>query len=163
MDNTPGFPAGQYRITVIFTPSVTLRSSILSTGLALSSRSGYWEGRPTAMPADLAVIGLGHLGLPLAQAAVATGIATIGYDPVRATDLAAAGSRRRRRGNLTAADIRRMLSGGFRPTGDPVELGRVRTAVICAPAPSARTAPSTSRSSPTPRAPSPPVCAPTPR
>ena len=40
------------------------------------------------MPADLAVIGLGHLGLPLAQAAVAGGIPTIGYDPVRATDLA---------------------------------------------------------------------------
>ncbi|MFE4719936.1 nucleotide sugar dehydrogenase [Streptomyces sp. NPDC056728] len=88
------------------------------------------------MPADLAVIGLGHLGLPLAQAAVTTGIATIGYDPVRATDLAAGrlpgdGAE----GTLTAADIRRMLSGGFRPTGDPVELGRVRTAVICAPAP----------------------------
>ncbi|MEU1025183.1 nucleotide sugar dehydrogenase, partial [Streptomyces sp. NPDC005904] len=40
------------------------------------------------MPADLAVIGLGHLGLPLAQAAVARGIATTGYDPARATDLA---------------------------------------------------------------------------
>ena len=31
------------------------------------------------MPADLAVIGLGHLGLPLAQAAVAAGIPTLGY------------------------------------------------------------------------------------
>ncbi|MGA4840127.1 nucleotide sugar dehydrogenase [Streptomyces sp. G45] len=88
------------------------------------------------MPADLAVIGLGHLGLPLAQAATAGSIATIGYDPGRAPELAsgrlpADGAD----GALTAADVRRMLSGGFRPTTDPAELGRVRTAVICAPTP----------------------------
>ena len=75
------------------------------------------------MPADLAVIGLGHLGLPLAQAAVAAGISTIGY---RTGPEA---------GSLTAAELRRMLAGGFRPTTNAVELGRVRTAVICAPAP----------------------------
>jgi len=73
------------------------------------------------MPADLAVIGLGHLGLPLAQAAVAAGIPTLGYKTGPEA------------GSLTAAELRRMLSGGFRPTTSPVELGRVRTAVICAP------------------------------
>jgi nucleotide sugar dehydrogenase len=80
------------------------------------------------MPADLAVIGLGHLGLPLAQAAVAAGIETIGYDPDprRLTEPTA---------GVTAADIRRMLSGGFRNVTDPAELGRVRTAVICSPTP----------------------------
>ncbi|MFI0238839.1 nucleotide sugar dehydrogenase [Streptomyces sp. NPDC016845] len=88
------------------------------------------------MPADLAVIGLGHLGLPLAQAAVAAHIATVGHDPDRAKDLAAG----RVPGDgddaaLTAADVRRMLAGGFRPTTNPAELGRVRTAVICAPTP----------------------------
>lgn len=75
------------------------------------------------MPADLAVIGLGPLGLPLAQAAVAAGIPTLGY---RTGDEA---------GPLSAAELRRMLSGGFRPATDPAELGRVRTAVICAPTP----------------------------
>ncbi|WP_128379155.1 nucleotide sugar dehydrogenase [Streptomyces cavernae] len=75
------------------------------------------------MPADLAVIGLGHLGLPLAQAAVAAGIPTLGY-------LTGPES-----GALTPAELRRMLSGGFRPATDPAGLGRVRTAVICAPAP----------------------------
>ncbi|MFI8926494.1 nucleotide sugar dehydrogenase [Streptomyces sp. NPDC053474] len=90
------------------------------------------------MPADLAVIGLGHLGLPLAQAAAHSGIATIGYDPARAPELASGrlpgdGAE----GTLTAADVRRMLAGGFRPTTDPAELGRVRTAVICAPTPRA--------------------------
>ncbi|WP_425830497.1 nucleotide sugar dehydrogenase [Streptomyces fractus] len=88
------------------------------------------------MPADLAVIGLGHLGLPLAQAAVAAGIATIGHDPARARDLAA--GRLPSGGDaaaLTAADLRRMLSAGFRPTANAAELARVRTAVICAPTP----------------------------
>ncbi|MEV6394141.1 nucleotide sugar dehydrogenase [Streptomyces sp. NPDC051907] len=80
------------------------------------------------MPADLAVIGLGHLGLPLAQAAVAAGIETIGYDtgPRQLTNPAA---------GVTPADIRRMLAAGFRTATDPAELGRVRTAVICAPTP----------------------------
>ncbi|WP_405821186.1 nucleotide sugar dehydrogenase [Streptomyces sp. NBC_01390] len=75
------------------------------------------------MPADLAVIGLGHLGLPLAQAAVAAGIPTLGYKTGPEA------------GSLTAAELRRMLSRGFRTAVGPAELGRVRTAVICAPTP----------------------------
>ncbi|MEU5519137.1 nucleotide sugar dehydrogenase [Streptomyces sp. NPDC093250] len=75
------------------------------------------------MPADLAVIGLGPYGLPLAQAAVAAGISTIGY---RTGPEA---------GSLSAAEQRRMLAQGFRVTANPTELGRVRTAVICAPTP----------------------------
>ncbi|MEU1945681.1 MULTISPECIES: nucleotide sugar dehydrogenase [unclassified Streptomyces] len=91
------------------------------------------------MPADLAVIGLGHLGIPLAQAATAAGIRTVGYDP----DPRAAADLRAGRlpsgsggeGRLSAAELRRMASQGFRITADPAELGRVRTAVICAPTP----------------------------
>jgi nucleotide sugar dehydrogenase len=75
------------------------------------------------MPADLAVIGLGPLGLPLAQAAVAAGIPTLGYATGPET------------GSLSPAELRRMLSGGFRRTANAAELGRVRTAVICAPTP----------------------------
>ncbi|WP_367321295.1 nucleotide sugar dehydrogenase [Streptomyces sp. HUAS ZL42] len=75
------------------------------------------------MPADLAVIGLGPFGLPLAQAAVAAGIPTVGY---RTGPEA---------GSLSPAELRRMLSGGFRTAAGPTELGRVRTAVICAPTP----------------------------
>src|SRR6478735_151192 len=87
------------------------------------------------MPADLAIIGLGHHGLPLAQAAVAAGIQTVGYDtdPRPFAELSA--GRTPVEGSLSASEIRRMLSGGFRPTTDPAELGRVRTAVICAPTP----------------------------
>ncbi|MEU6239633.1 nucleotide sugar dehydrogenase [Streptomyces sp. NPDC047024] len=75
------------------------------------------------MPADLAVIGLGPYGLPLAQAAVAAGIPTVGY---------ATGPES---GSLSPAELRRMRSTGFRPGTDPAQLGRVRTAVICAPTP----------------------------
>ncbi|MGW2566684.1 nucleotide sugar dehydrogenase [Streptomyces sp. NPDC001537] len=75
------------------------------------------------MPADLAVIGLGPFGLPLAQAAVAAGIPTLGYRTGP------------EQGSLSPAELRRMLSGGFRHATSPAELGRVRTAVICVPTP----------------------------
>jgi nucleotide sugar dehydrogenase len=75
------------------------------------------------MPADLAVIGLGPYGLPLAQAAVAAGIPAIGYRTGP------------EEGSLSAAEQRRMLAQGFRTTTNAAELGRVRTAVICAPTP----------------------------
>ncbi|GGP90874.1 nucleotide sugar dehydrogenase [Streptomyces roseolilacinus] len=87
------------------------------------------------MPADLAVIGLGHLGLPLAQAATAAGIDTIGYDTDSRPVSELAAGRPPVDGSLTPSEIRRMLSSGFRPTTNPAELGRVRTAVICAPTP----------------------------
>ncbi|GGV74710.1 MULTISPECIES: nucleotide sugar dehydrogenase [Streptomyces] len=77
------------------------------------------------MPADLAVIGLGPLGLPLAQAAVSAGIPTLGYHTGEEP------------GALSPAELRRMLAGGFRPATDPAALGRVRTVVICAPTPPA--------------------------
>ncbi|MFJ3900542.1 nucleotide sugar dehydrogenase [Streptomyces sp. NPDC090025] len=87
------------------------------------------------MPADLAVIGLGHHGLPLAQAATAAGIATIGYDtdPRPVAELAA--GRPPVDGSLTAPEIRRLLAAGFKAADRPADLGRVRTAVICAPTP----------------------------
>ncbi|MCL6296773.1 nucleotide sugar dehydrogenase [Streptomyces kronopolitis] len=82
------------------------------------------------MPADLAVIGLGHLGLPLAQAATTAGITTLGYDPdPHSAALSGAD------GPLSATELRRLLSAGFRTTTDPTALSRVRTAVICAPTP----------------------------
>jgi UDP-N-acetyl-D-glucosamine dehydrogenase len=86
------------------------------------------------MPADLAVIGLGHAGLPLAGAASAAGLRVTGYDADPAVvETVSVG--RAPTGELSAADVRRMLASGFRATGDPAELGRVRTAVICAPTP----------------------------
>ncbi|MYT31104.1 MULTISPECIES: nucleotide sugar dehydrogenase [unclassified Streptomyces] len=82
------------------------------------------------MSADLAVIGLGHLGLPLAQAATAAGLTTLGYDPdPQVAALPGSG------GPLSATEVRRLLAAGFRTTADPADLGRVRTAVLCSPTP----------------------------
>ncbi|MFR9722753.1 nucleotide sugar dehydrogenase [Streptomyces sp. MS19] len=87
------------------------------------------------MPADLAVLCPGQLGLPAARAATAAGIATVGFtsDPRTAALLNA--GRPPGDGALAAADLRRMLATGFRATSDPATLGRVRTALICAPTP----------------------------
>ncbi|MFF2023747.1 nucleotide sugar dehydrogenase [Streptomyces sp. NPDC058171] len=87
------------------------------------------------MPADLAVIGLGPLGLPLAQAAVAAGIPTLGHDLRPAPDGWDGPAPLLDGGVLSTAELRRMLAGGFTPTTDSKGLGRVRTAVICVPAP----------------------------
>jgi nucleotide sugar dehydrogenase len=86
------------------------------------------------MPADLAVLGLGHTGLPLAQAATAAGVGVIGWDPDPAV-VADINAGRVPPGSLAAADLRRMLACGFRASADPAVLGRVRTAVICAATP----------------------------
>ncbi len=87
------------------------------------------------MPADLAVIGLGHSSLPLAQAAVAAGIGTVGYDTAPRTVADLTAGRPPAESSLTAPALRRMLAGGFHATCDTDELGRVRTAVICADTP----------------------------
>ncbi|MEU4094675.1 nucleotide sugar dehydrogenase [Streptomyces sp. NPDC026673] len=87
------------------------------------------------MPTDLAVIGLGHAGLPLAQAAGTAGLGVIGYDPDERVVEAINSGTRVPCGALAAADVRRMLAGGFRATADPGALGRVRAAVLCPPTP----------------------------
>ncbi|WP_016909750.1 nucleotide sugar dehydrogenase [Streptomyces xiaopingdaonensis] len=87
------------------------------------------------MPADLAVLGLARSGLPLALAATAAGVGTLGYDPDEATVDDVTAGRPPAGAPLTAAELRRMLSRGFRASADPAVLARARTAVLCAPTP----------------------------
>jgi nucleotide sugar dehydrogenase len=87
------------------------------------------------MPADLAVLGLGELGLPAAQAATAVGIDTVGFTPDPGVAAALNSGRAPAGGFLAAAELRRMVAAGFRATSDPAVLGRVRTVLICAPTP----------------------------
>ncbi|MBA0054148.1 nucleotide sugar dehydrogenase [Streptomyces sp. AJS327] len=87
------------------------------------------------MPADLAVIGLGCSGLPLARAATAAGVGTIGFDPDERAVAELSAGRPPADAAATPAEIRRMLAGGFRATTNPAVLGRVRTAVITVPTP----------------------------
>ncbi|MGP4113163.1 UDP binding domain-containing protein [Streptomyces sp. 4N509B] len=85
------------------------------------------------MPADLAVLGLGPLGLPAAQAATAAAVPTVGFTPDPREAAALAAGRPPADGCLAAAELRRMLARGFTATSEPAELARVRTALVCSP------------------------------
>ncbi|GAA3857388.1 nucleotide sugar dehydrogenase [Streptomyces sedi] len=87
------------------------------------------------MPADLAVLGLGPMGMPAARAATAAGICTVAFVPDARLASGLNAGRPPADGSLSAPALRRMLAGGFRAASDPVVLGRVRTALICAPTP----------------------------
>src|SRR4029079_1061854 len=93
------------------------------------------------MPADLAVIGLGHLGLPLAQAAVAAGIETIGYDtdPRQLAEPAA---------GRHPADVRPCSPPAFGPSPTRPSSAGSAPPPSAPPPPSAATVPWTSRHSP---------------
>ncbi|POX38905.1 nucleotide sugar dehydrogenase [Streptomyces sp. Ru73] len=84
------------------------------------------------MTADLAVIGLGHVGLPLARAACAAGLTTVGYD---VSDAVVAGLNRGRShvGGVGDGDVAAMRAAGFRATSDATAPGSADTVVICVP------------------------------
>jgi UDP-N-acetyl-D-glucosamine dehydrogenase len=83
---------------------------------------------------DLAVIGLGYVGLPLAQEAARSGMRVIGFDvdEARAESLNAG---RSHVDDLSDADIAEMVRRGFRASTDPADVGRADTVVICVPTP----------------------------
>ncbi|WP_070160517.1 hypothetical protein [Nesterenkonia sp. PF2B19] len=71
------------------------------------------------------IVGLGYVGLPLAQAAVAVGIPVVGFDVSESLvgDLNAGVSHV---DDLSDADVAVMLSQGFRASADPAVLGSRR-------------------------------------
>lgn len=84
--------------------------------------------------ADLVVLGLGYVGLPLAQQAVRSGLHVVGFDidERMVKDLDAG---RSHVDDLTDDDVGEMLALGFRPTTDPTVLRRTGAIVICVPTP----------------------------
>ncbi len=86
------------------------------------------------MTADVVVIGLGYVGLPIAQEAVRAGMSVIGFD-VRSDLVQALNAGRSHIDDLTDGDIAQMLEGGFRPTTDEREIASAAAAVICVPTP----------------------------
>ncbi|MBL7262014.1 nucleotide sugar dehydrogenase [Paractinoplanes lichenicola] len=86
------------------------------------------------MNADVVVLGLGYVGLPLAQQAVRAGLSVLGFD-VSAGVVAALNDGRSHVDDLSDADIAEMLDGGFRATTDEALIGACGTAVICVPTP----------------------------
>jgi len=83
---------------------------------------------------DLAVIGLGYVGMPLARAAAAKGMSVIGYD-IDPRLVAALKAGRSHVDDLDDLDVTAMLAAGFRPTTDPAELAEAAAVVICVPTP----------------------------
>ncbi len=92
------------------------------------------------MAADLLVIGLGYVGLPLAREAVAAGLAVAGYDQNRAVvDGLRAG--RSHVDDISDEDVAAMIAGGFQPEATESGLTGADAAVapetilICVPTP----------------------------
>jgi UDP-N-acetyl-D-glucosamine dehydrogenase len=83
---------------------------------------------------DVVILGLGYVGLPLAQQATRVGMAVLGFDVNTGVvnSLAAGDSHV---DDLDRADVAEMLAGGFRPTTDETLIATARTAVICVPTP----------------------------
>ncbi len=86
------------------------------------------------MTCDVVILGLGYVGLPLAQQAVGAGLTVLGFDVLPGV-VASLAAGRSHVDDLSDADIAEMLAGGFRPTTDESLIGSAGTAVICVPTP----------------------------
>lgn len=83
---------------------------------------------------NVVIIGLGYVGLPLAQEAVRAGLNVTGLDVKQATVDALNGGRSHV-DDLTDADVAAMVEGGFRATADVGDCGEPDVIVICVPTP----------------------------
>ncbi|GLY04874.1 MULTISPECIES: nucleotide sugar dehydrogenase [Actinoplanes] len=86
------------------------------------------------MSYDVVILGLGYVGLPLAQQAIRSGMSVLGFD-VNETVVRGLAEGRSHVDDLDDADIRAMLDGGFRPTSDETLIAEAAAAVICVPTP----------------------------
>ncbi|MBQ1092754.1 nucleotide sugar dehydrogenase [Streptomyces sp. B93] len=83
---------------------------------------------------DLAVIGLGYVGLPLAREATTVGLRVVGLDRDPHV-VAGLNAGRSHVDDVSGDDVRRMLAAGFTANTDDGCLARAQTVVICVPTP----------------------------
>ena len=106
-----------------------------ATGIPVASRDtgghDYQEGSTVA---DVAIIGQGYVGLPLAQEASRVGVKVLGFD-INQGVVDALNSGVSHIDDLSDADIREMLDAGFEASTDASRLREVTTIVICVPTP----------------------------
>lgn len=86
------------------------------------------------MSVDLVVVGLGYVGLPLAQAASGAGLSVRGFD-LNGAIVDGLNAGHSHVDDLSDDDIATMLAQGFRATTDDAILGEADTIVICVPTP----------------------------
>ena len=96
--------------------------------------AGPGDAQAAPEPADLLVIGLGYVGLPLAREAAFAGLTVVGYD-LNTEVVAGLNAGRSHVGDVPAGDIAEMLRKGFRATASEEEAGDPDTVVICVPTP----------------------------
>ncbi|MFC3453798.1 nucleotide sugar dehydrogenase [Amycolatopsis speibonae] len=84
------------------------------------------------MSIDLVVVGVGYVGLPLAEAASAAGMSVVGYDTSPLVTAAVAGGRSHVP-DVSDDRLRAMRARGFRVTADPEVLANADTIVLCLP------------------------------
>ena len=83
---------------------------------------------------SVVVVGLGYVGVPLAQLAVARGLQVTGLDTSERT-VTGLNAGRSHIDDLSDADVAAMVAGGFSATTDPATVAGVDTVVICVPTP----------------------------
>ncbi|SNY14302.1 nucleotide sugar dehydrogenase [Paractinoplanes atraurantiacus] len=86
------------------------------------------------MSVDVVILGLGYVGLPLAQQAARAGLTVTGFD-VQPPVVASLAAGRSHVDDLSDADVAEMLAAGFHPTTDERAVAAAGTAVICVPTP----------------------------
>ncbi|MGK3953418.1 nucleotide sugar dehydrogenase [Microbacterium sp. I2] len=86
------------------------------------------------MSADVVILGLGYVGLPLAREAVRAGLTVVGLD-VDPQVISGLNSGTSHVDDLDGAAIEEMLAAGFRATADEAALQSATVAVICVPTP----------------------------
>ena len=86
------------------------------------------------MSADLVIIGLGYVGLPLAREATLSGLSVVGFDIIpELVERLNAG--RSHVDDISDADMAEMIRSGFRATEDPTCISDAGAVVICVPTP----------------------------
>lgn len=86
------------------------------------------------MSGQIVVVGLGYVGLPLAEEATLAGLEVTGLD-VSASVVHSLNSGVSHVDDLSDSDVQQMLSRGFSATSDPAVLRRADVAVVCVPTP----------------------------
>jgi UDP-N-acetyl-D-glucosamine dehydrogenase len=92
------------------------------------------DSQPVSASADLVVIGLGYVGLPLAREAAFSGLTVVGFD-INSDVTAGLNAGRSHIGDVPPSDVAEMLRKGFRATSREEEAGNPDTVVICVPTP----------------------------
>lgn len=83
---------------------------------------------------DAVILGLGYVGLPLAQEATRAGKKVLGFD-INSGVVGDLNAGRSHVDDLSDADIAEMIAGGFEATTDESRIAEAKVAVICVPTP----------------------------